>query len=309
MTATGYSLAPPANSPWPAPFAEHGVQAAVNVPGSKSLTNRKLVLAALADGPSVLSAPLHSDDSARMIEALRALGVEIEEVAGTGRFGPDLHVVPPASFPGDTVVDCGQAGTVMRFIAPLAGLAHGDVTITAHPSALHRPMGEMIKALREIGADIDDGGTWSLPFTVRGRGHVRGGEVTIDASASSQFVSGLLLAAPRFDVGLHLIHSGERLPSLPHIDMTIETLARRGIQIERPAPNEWLVPAGVPRGRDAVIEPDLSNAAPFLAAALLTQGSVTVPGWPASSTQPGALLPEIFSLLGAKVSRRGGALT
>jgi 3-phosphoshikimate 1-carboxyvinyltransferase len=125
---------------------------------------------------------------------------------------------------------------------PLAGLAHGDVTLTAHPSALHRPMGEMIKALREIGADIDDGGTWSLPFTVRGRGHIRGGEVTIDASGSSQFVSGLLLAAPRFDVGLHLIHSGERLPSVPHIDMTIETLARRGIQVEHPHPTSGSFP-------------------------------------------------------------------
>ncbi|MEO2135617.1 3-phosphoshikimate 1-carboxyvinyltransferase [Microbacterium sp.] len=309
MTVTGYSPLPPAGSPWPAPRADEAVHATVSVPGSKSLTNRKLVLAALADGPSTLTSPLHSEDSERMIAALRALGVEVSEVPGSGRFGPDLLVTPPASFRGDVEIDCGQAGTVMRFIAPLAGLAHGDVTLTAHPSALHRPMGEMIKALREIGADIDDGGTWSLPFTVRGRGHIRGGEVTIDASGSSQFVSGLLLAAPRFDVGLHLIHSGERLPSVPHIDMTIETLARRGIQIEHPTPNEWVVPAGTLRGRDAAIEPDLSNAAPFLAAAMLTEGSVTIPGWPASSTQPGALLPEILTLLGGRATRRGGALT
>lgn len=309
MTVTGYSPLPPAGSPWPAPRADEAVHATVSVPGSKSLTNRKLVLAALADGPSTLTSPLHSEDSERMIAALRALGVEVSEVPGSGRFGPDLLVTPPASFRGDVEIDCGQAGTVMRFIAPLAGLAHGDVTLTAHPSALHRPMGEMIKALREIGADIDDGGTWSLPFTVRGRGHIRGGEVTIDASGSSQFVSGLLLAAPRFDVGLHLIHSGERLPSVPHIDMTIETLARRGIQIEHPTPNEWVVPAGTLRGRDAAIEPDLSNAAPFLAAAMLTEGSVTIPGWPTSSTQPGALLPEILTLLGGRATRRGGALT
>lgn len=285
------------------------MHATIAVPGSKSLTNRKLVLAALADGSSTLTAPLHSEDSARMIDALRTLGTEIDEVPGDSAFGPDLRITPPASFRGGVTVDCGQAGTVMRFIAPLAGLAHGDVTITAHQSALHRPMGEMIKALREIGVDIDDGGNWSLPFTVRGRGHVRGGEVTIDASGSSQFVSGLLLAAPRFDVGLHLIHSGERLPSVPHIDMTVETLARRGIQVEHPNPNEWVVPAGVPRGRDAAIEPDLSNAAPFLGAALLTGGAVTIPGWPPTSTQPGALLPEILSLLGARSGRRGGALT
>lgn len=322
MTAPGYSqdssapLEPPtaggaaaADGHWAAPEGAGAVEATISVPGSKSLTNRKLVLAAIADGPSTLSAPLHSDDSARMIEALRVLGVEIEEIAGSGSFGPDLQITPPAEFRGHTVIDCGQAGTVMRFIAPIAGLAHGDVAITAHHTALHRPMGTMIKALREIGADIDDGGSWSLPFTVRGRGHIRGGEVTIDASSSSQFVSGLLLAAPRFDVGLHLIHSGERLPSLPHIDMTIETLARRGVQVERPTPNEWVVPAGTPRGRDAVIEPDLSNAAPFLAAALVTGGTVTIPSWPASSTQPGALLPEILSLLGARTSRRGGALS
>ncbi|RLK47706.1 3-phosphoshikimate 1-carboxyvinyltransferase [Microbacterium telephonicum] len=310
MTATGYSPAPSApDSSWAAPVAGAPVHATVSIPGSKSLTNRKLVLAAIADQPSTLSAPLHSDDSARMVEALQALGTQIDEVEGTGEFGPDLYITPPSSLRGGITVDCGQAGTVMRFIAPLAGLADGDVTITAHESALHRPMGVMVKALREIGVDIDDGGTWSLPFTVKGRGHVRGGELTIDASTSSQFVSGLLLAAPRFDVGLHLVHSGERLPSIPHIDMTVEVLARRGVHVERPTPTEWIVPAGAPRGRDATIEPDLSNAAPFLAAAVVTGGAVTIPGWPASSTQPGALLSDILPLLGARASRRGGALT
>lgn len=316
MTASGYSPQPSpiSDSPsspgqWDAPTSQTAVHATVTVPGSKSLTNRKLVLAALADAPSTLIAPLHSDDSARMVEALRILGVDIEELPGSTPFGPDLRVTPPARFRGDVVIDCGQAGTVMRFIAPLAGLADGDVTITAHESALHRPMGAMIKALREIGVDIDDGGRWALPFTVKGRGHIRGGEVTIDASESSQFVSGLLLAAPRYDVGLHLIHSGERLPSVPHIDMTVEALARRGVHIEHSRPNEWLVPAGAPRGRDATVEPDLSNAAPFLAAAILTGGAVTVPGWPATSTQPGALLTDILSLIGARVTRRGGAVT
>ncbi len=297
------------NGHWDAPTSTDPVHATVTVPGSKSLTNRKLVLAALADAPSTLIGPLHSDDSARMIEALRMLGVDIEELPATGPYGPDLHVTPPSRFRGDVTIDCGQAGTVMRFIAPLAGLADGDVTITAHESALHRPMGAMIKALREIGVDIDDNGTWALPFTVKGRGHIRGGEVTIDASASSQFVSGLLLAAPRYDVGLHLRHSGSRLPSVPHIDMTVEALSRRGVHVEHPHADEWLVPAGAPRGRDATVEPDLSNAAPFLAAAMLTGGAVTVPGWPATSTQPGALLTEILSLMGARVSRRAGALT
>lgn len=197
----------------------------------------------------------------------------------------------------------------MRFIAPLAGLASEDVHLTAHESALHRPMGVMITALRDLGVDVDDEGTWALPFTIRGHGRIRGGRVEIDASGSSQFVSGLLLAAPRFDVGLHLVHTGTHLPSLPHIDMTIESLSRRGIRIERPGHGEWLVEAGVPRAKEIAIEPDLSNAAPFLAAAMVTGGDVTITGWPLHSTQPGALLPELLHALGAHTSRHGGALT
>ncbi len=291
-----------------APTAAEPVRATLTIPGSKSLTSRELILAAIADGPGTLIAPLHSDDSRRMIEALRMLGVRIEETPGESPFGSDLRV-NPAALTGGVTIDCGQAGTVMRFIAPLAGLASEDVVITAHETALHRPMGATIAALRDLGVDVDDGGTWAMPFTVRGHGHIRGGRIEIDASASSQFISGLLLAAPRFDVGLHLVHTGERLPSLPHIDMTIESLSKRGIHVERPAPGEWLVEAGVPRAKDIAIEPDLSNAAPFLAAAMVTGGEVTIGGWPAHSTQPGALLPGILQAMGANVSRRGGALT
>src|SRR5690606_35721434 len=263
---------------------------------------------AIADGPGRLIHPLHSDDSRRMIEALRLLGIGIDEVPSDGEFGPDL-LITPAPLTGGATIDCGQAGTVMRFIAPLAGLASEDVHLTAHETALHRPMGALITALRDLGVDIDDEGTWSLPFTIHGRGRIRGGRVEIDASVSRQFVSGLLLAAPRFAVGLHLVHTGERLPSLPHIDMTIEALSRRGIRIERPAPGEWLVEAGVPRAKEIAIEPDLSNAASFLAAALVTRGEVTVTGWPPHSTQPGALLPDILQAMGAHTVRHGGALT
>ncbi|WP_336645166.1 3-phosphoshikimate 1-carboxyvinyltransferase [Microbacterium sp. USHLN186] len=307
MSTERYSPAP-VRGPYLAPDAEHAVRAAVSIPGSKSLTNRELVIAAIADGPGRLIRPLHSDDSRRMVDALRLLGVGIEEAPSDGEFGPDL-VVTPAPLRGGVTIDCGQAGTVMRFLAPLAGLARDEIHLTADESALHRPMGALITGLRDLGVDVDDEGTWSLPFTVRGHGRIRGGRVEIDASGSSQFVSGLLLAAPRFDVGLHLVHTGERLPSLPHIDMTIESLSRRGIRIERPAVGEWLVEAGVPRAKDVAIEPDLSNAAPFLAAALATGGEVTIPGWPLHSTQPGALLPDILHALGAHTSRHGGALT
>lgn len=293
---------------YPAPTVDEPVRAQLTIPGSKSLTNRELIIAAIADGPGRLIAPLHSDDSRRMVDALRALGVGIEEEDGGHEFGPDL-VVTPGKLRGGVTIDCGQAGTVMRFVSPLAGLATEDVHVTAHETALHRPMGGLISALRDLGVDIDDEGTWALPFTIRGHGRIRGGRVEIDASASSQFVSGLLLAAPRFDVGLHLVHTGEHLPSLPHIDMTIEALSRRGIRIERPAAGEWLVEAGVPRAKEIAIEPDLSNAAPFLGAALVTGGSVSITGWPAHSTQPGALLPDILQAMGAHVSRHGGALT
>lgn len=307
MSDTRYSPSP-ARGAYAAPEANSAVNSTLTIPGSKSLTNRELIIAATADGPGRLLAPLHSEDSQRMIEALRALGIGIEEVDGSGEFGPDL-VVTPAPLRGGKTVDCGQAGTVMRFIAPLAGLAAHDVHVTAHETALHRPMGAMITALRDLGVDIDDEGTWSLPFTIRGRGRIRGGRLEVDASASSQFVSGLLLAAPRFDVGLHLIHTGDHLPSLPHIDMTIESLSRRGIRIERPATGEWLVEAGVPRAKEIPIEPDLSNAAPFLAAAMVTGGEVSITGWPLHSTQPGALLPDILHAMGAHVGRHGGIMT
>ncbi|MDX2377074.1 3-phosphoshikimate 1-carboxyvinyltransferase [Microbacterium sp. LRZ72] len=313
MTSHGYSPAAAAAehspSPWSAPPAAGPLHATLALPGSKSLTGRELVLAALAEGPSRLTAPLHSQDSARMIEALTALGVRVDEVEGTGRYGGDLVVTPPTTLAGSTTIDCGQAGTVMRFVTPLAGFARGDVEFTAHASALHRPMGEMVHALREVGVDVDDGGRWALPFTVRGRGHVRGGEVHIDASRSSQFVSGLLLAAARFDVGIHLMHTGDRLPSIPHIDMTIECLAHRGAHVEKPAPNEWVLAPGPLRAKDIAIEPDLSNAAPFLAAAMVAGGSVSVTGWPAHSTQPGALLTDILHRAGARLSRTPEALT
>ncbi|MFD5225061.1 3-phosphoshikimate 1-carboxyvinyltransferase [Microbacterium sp. NPDC058342] len=307
MSNERYSPAP-ARGSYLAPAVELPVTASLAIPGSKSLTNRELLIAAIADGPGRLLRPLHSDDSRRMVEALRQLGIGIEEVPSDGEFGPDL-LVTPAPLRGGTTIDCGQAGTVMRFIAPLAGLASDDVHLTAHETALHRPMGTLISGLRDLGVDVDDEGTWSLPFTIHGHGRILGGRVEIDASGSSQFVSGLLLAAPRFDVGLHLVHTGEHLPSLPHIDMTIESLSRRGIRIERPAVGEWLVEAGIPRAKDVAIEPDLSNAAPFLAAALVTGGEVTVTGWPLHSTQPGALLPDILHAMGAHTSRHGGALT
>ena len=289
-----------ASGPWQAPLATGPFAAALALPGSKSLTNRELILAALAGSPSLLRAPLHSRDSALMIEGLRALGVRVDEVPGAGPYGADL-LVTPGELTGGVSIDCGLAGTVMRFLPPLAALALGPVAFDGDPHARTRPMGAMLRALRELGIDISDDGRGALPFSLYGTGAVEGGELSIDASASSQFVSGLLLVAPRFTRGLTLRHTGETLPSLLHIAMTIETLGLRGVTVETPEPGTWVVPASEIAARDVDIEPDLSNAGPFLAAALVAGGSVTVTGWPRETTQVGARMRNILAEMGADV--------
>ncbi|MFI5060884.1 MAG: 3-phosphoshikimate 1-carboxyvinyltransferase [Actinomycetales bacterium] len=297
------------NKLWPAPVASGPLTASVSLPGSKSLTARELVLSALADGPSLLRAPLHSRDTANMVEALRALGVEIVEKPGSGEFGADLLITPAEELLGSTTIDCGQAGTVMRFVPPIAGLALGPTMFDADDSARGRPMGSIISSLRALGVDINDDGRGSLPFTVHGTGSVTGGAITIDASSSSQFVSALLLSASLFENGLDLTHSGERLPSLPHIEMTIATLAARGVTVESPEVGHWIVQPGPIAAIDVDIEPDLSNAAPFLAAAVVTGGSVTITGWPSETTQVGADLADLLPLFGATVTHDGDRLT
>ncbi|AMB57883.1 3-phosphoshikimate 1-carboxyvinyltransferase [Microterricola viridarii] len=299
----------PEETLWPAPTATGPTSAVLSLPGSKSLTNRELVLSALADGPSLLRSPLHSRDSELMVEALRELGTVIEAVPGNGEYGDDLLITPVEELSGSTTIDCGLAGTVMRFLPPLAGLALGPTTFDGDDAARRRPMATTISSLRALGVDINDDGRPVLPFTVHGTGHIVGGEVTIDASLSSQFVSGLLLAASRFDNGLSLTHSGERLPSLPHIEMTIATLAARGVTVDSPATGQWVVAPGPIAAADVDIEPDLSNAAPFLAAALVTGGTVTITGWPNETTQIGARLADLLPLFGATVSRDGDRLT
>jgi 3-phosphoshikimate 1-carboxyvinyltransferase len=292
----------PANQsgPWAAPLASGPLAAKIQLPGSKSLTNRELVLASLADGPSLLRAPLHSRDTSLMIEALRALGISIEEVEGDGLYGSDL-LVTPAELGGGVSIDCGLAGTVMRFLPPLAALALGPVAFDGDAGARTRPMRTMLDALRSLGVDINDDGRGALPFSLYGTGSVEGGELSIDASASSQFVSGLLLVAPRFEKGLTLRHTGETLPSLPHIEMTIATLAARGVVVETPEPGTWMVPAAPILARDVDIEPDLSNAGPFLAAALVSGGSVTIENWPEYTTQVGARMRTILADMGGTV--------
>jgi 3-phosphoshikimate 1-carboxyvinyltransferase len=280
---------------WRAPAATAPLHARLVIPGSKSLTNRELVLSALADAPSTLTAPLVARDTELMAGALRAVGATIDVTPGSWRIIPgELH--------GGAAIHAGLAGTVMRFLPPVAALAAGDVTIDGDEHARKRPMRTTIDALRTLGVAVDDDGRGGLPFTIHGDGLVEGGELTIDASASSQFVSGLLLAAPRFRDGLVLRHAGERLPSLPHIEMTLETLRGRGVRVSTPEPATWVVEPGPIAGAEVAIEPDLSNAGPFLAAALLAGGRVTIAGWPATTTQVGDLFRTLLPRFGATVS-------
>ena len=289
--------------PWHAARATRPLSARMTLPGSKSLTNRELVLSALANSPSVLRRPLHSRDSSLMVEALRSLGTGITEVPGSGDYGPDL-LITPAELTGGNQIDCGLAGTVMRFLPPLAALALGPVAFDGDAAARKRPMRTTIDSLRKLGVDVTDDGRGMLPFSLYATGSVRGGEIMIDASGSSQFVSGLLLAAPRFERGLILRHTGSELPSLAHIDMTIATLARRGVTVENPDPGVWVVPAAPIAGIDIDIEPDLSNAGPFLSAALVAGGSVTISGWPSETTQVGAEFIPILREMGGLVEYR-----
>ncbi|MGB7365246.1 MAG: 3-phosphoshikimate 1-carboxyvinyltransferase [Rhodococcus sp. (in: high G+C Gram-positive bacteria)] len=263
------------------------------------------MLAALADGPSVVTGTLRSRDADLMIAALRALGATIDELDDTGT----TVSVSPAPGRG-AAVDCGLAGTVMRFVPPVAALASGRSVFDGDEHARTRPQQTILDALRSIGVDVDGD---RLPFTVHGTGGVRGGTVQLDASGSSQFVSGLLLSAARFDEGLIIEHVGPPVPSMPHIEMTIDMLRESGVRVDTPAdsgrPDTWRVYAGTIAAVDRSVEPDLSNATPFLAAAAVTGGEVTIPRWPSVTTQPGDAFRHILTEMGAEVQITDGALT
>ncbi|MBC2682089.1 3-phosphoshikimate 1-carboxyvinyltransferase [Corynebacterium anserum] len=299
---------------WQAPVAEKPVASTVSIPGSKSITNRALILAALADGPSTIRGALLSRDTHLMMDALRTFGTTIT-VEGT-----TIHVVPTQSLTGGTV-DCGLAGTVMRFVPPIAMLANGTVEFDGDVAARKRPMATTLDSLDALGATLDfpthdatergaatreiisaataAGDHRGLPFLVCGKGHVRGGEVRIDASASSQFVSGLLLAGARFDEGVRVIHEGSALPSQPHVEMTVEMLRSAGVKVDV-AFNSWTVHPGPIAGRTWNVEPDLSNATPFMAAAAATRGSIRIRNWPQTTTQPGDQFREILRDMGVE---------
>ena len=295
--------------PWPAPLAGAPVRATVSVPGSKSVTNRALLLAALADGSSVLRRPLRSRDTLLMAAALRAVGVAVADTENGGWTVTGCPGPLPGAGSGVAGVETGLAGTVARFLPAVAALVAGDVHLDGDPRMRERPLNPLVTALRTLGVSIDDGGRGALPLTVRGTGTVTGGEVVVDASGSSQLVSGLLLAAPRFTRGVLVRHVGARLPSAWHLRMTVEMLRAAGAEVDDTVADRWQVHPGALHGLDTEIEPDLSTAAPLLAAALATGGTVKVSGWPVRSCQPGSVLPDLLTAFGATCSHGPDGLT
>ena len=289
---------------WMAPAAAGPLTARVELPGSKSITNRALVLAALADSPTLITGPLQARDTDLMARAITALGATV--TAGDGGWR-----VTPGWRDAATTVEVGNAGTVIRFVPPAAALARADVAFRGDPRAAERPVGPLLAALEELGVQLSDDGRRAVPFTVHGRGRVPGGSVTLDASGSSQLVSGLLLAAPRYDKGAEIRHVGPRVPSAPHIAMTVAMLRAAGADIETGGPSVndvWRVQPGALSPGVIDVEPDLSNAGPFLAAAVATGGEVTIAGWPEPSLQAAGQILDVLTRMGATAQVTGDGL-
>jgi 3-phosphoshikimate 1-carboxyvinyltransferase len=302
---------------WAAPTAAGPVSARIRLPASKSITNRALVLAALSERPAQIANPLRARDTLLATAALRAMGREVtdggqEQEPGSAGSWRVVAGQPPA---GSRVrVDVGNAGTVLRFLPAVAALTAAEVAFDGDERIRERPIGPILGALRQLGASIEDDGRGAAPFTVLGHGRVRGGQVTLDASGSSQLISGLLLAAPRFDQGIEIRHEGPPVPSAPHIAMTVRMLRAAGAEvIERqsgpgavPAaagpdrPDSWQVRPGRLDLGSVTVEPDLSNAGPFLAAALVTSGTLTLAGWPQDSLQAARPILDVLTRMGAR---------
>jgi 3-phosphoshikimate 1-carboxyvinyltransferase len=295
---------------WSAPFrggltsVGEPINAKISIPGSKSATNRALILAAIAKTPSRLRKPLSSRDADLMVKGLQSLGCKIDEIKTEQGFD---YQITPQKLSGPTQIDVGNAGTVMRFLPPIASLATGLIHFDGDARSHERPLEPVIKALEQLGASIEHGNKYRLPLTINGSGQIKGGEVEVDASASSQFISALMLLGPSTMNGLTIKNTGKTLPSMPHIEMTIQMLRQFGATVEV-GQNSWTVRAGDLLGQDLTIEPDLSNAAPFMAAAMICGGSVEILDWPKSTSQPGDQLRDIFAKMGAKIEQNSEGL-
>lgn len=266
------------------------------------MTARALMLAVVSVGPTTLTHPSESRDSIVLARGLRTMGCHVSSV------DDEQWLLRPRPLAGPVHVDVEGSGTAMRFLPPVAGLADGPVSFDGSDVLRTAALGPQLDAMRELGIGVstESGG---LPLTVQGIGRVPGGDVALDASASSQMVSGLLLAGPDFDRGLVLRHDGPPLSTAPHVELTVAMLRAAGAGIDDTTPNVWEVEPGRLFGRAWTIEPDLVATAPFLAAALVTGGQVTVPGWPTRTAQPGTALLGVLTEFGAHCAQSTEGLT
>lgn len=308
---------------WHCPTPSRPIDATVSLPGSKSLSARALLTAALADAPSQIEGLLESRDTALMRAALETLGARFSRCGSTLQVTPLPATKAPAGLPPDNsipVIDCGLAGTVMRFVPPLALALGTSLTFTGDQAALARPMEPLTDALEALGARFEwHGQRGHLPFTIHGAGlnpqeHL---QVQVDGSKSSQFVSALLYLGAALQLGRAqslTVSAKQPLVSVPHLQMSVASLRQCGVQVQAPEDYRaeqlsWCV-SGRPRGGRSVIEPDLSNAGPFIAAPLVSAagGQVRILHWPTHTTQVGANWVEILKLFGAQVQLDQGTL-
>jgi len=280
---------------WHAPTINFAINSTLDIPGSKSATNRAFVLAALGNRTSVITNALFARDTNLMLDALEKLGCKILKKSNS------VEISPMNKSHNEISIDVGLAGTVMRFVPPLAALAVGTTHFDGDERARNRPMKTLIESLKSLNVNVIDKNGGKLPFSIISEGEIIGGELEIDASESSQFISALMLVGAKFKNGLTIKHVGKNLPSLPHIQMTIEMLKEVGVQTNQLNQSTWRIKNQVIQSKDWHIEPDLSNAGPFLAAAMLTNGEIKINDWPLHTTQAGNSWIEILSLMGAKI--------
>jgi 3-phosphoshikimate 1-carboxyvinyltransferase len=290
----------------------HPLDATVAVPGSKSLTNRALVCAALADGTSVIEGALFADDTEAMGAALRSLGAVIDADA----IGRRITVAGTAGAlrPGPVDLELRMSGTTGRFLLPVVALGQGPYHLDGTPSLRARPMGPTLAAMRDLGASIEEHDRpGHLPLTVVAPGDLAGGRVAVAGDTSSQFISGLLLAGPYLRGGIEIAISTE-VVSRPYVDMTLATMAACGVEVARASAGATgapvlHVPEAVYRAIEHRIEPDASAASYFLAAAALCGGRVTVDGLGRASVQGDADFADLLGQMGASVERSATSTT
>jgi 3-phosphoshikimate 1-carboxyvinyltransferase len=273
------------------------LDASVRPPGSKSITNRALLCAALAPGTSTLTGALFADDTRAMLDAIAALGATVDADPATATV--TVGGVDPRRGTAEAAVDARQSGTTSRFVLPVAALRPGRTVVDGSPQLRARPFGPVLDALRELGAEVS--ATEFLPATVRGP--LRGGAVRVSGHISSQFLSGLLMAGPLMPRGL-AVELTSPLVSVPYVEMTKAVMAAFGAEVDglRVAPGGY-------RPADHVVEPDASAASYFLGAAAIAGGRVTVRGLGTGSLQGDVGFADVLARMGATVTRTTDTLT